>query len=285
MATSCHSLKSATAKYVAIFLAAILLGQLGCTSMSSTMLTRDESNQFWTRKGGLKGVPITLKVPTQVKLTVFERHYLWKPDKDKASQRVRLPFVVRDFAQEFIYTEKVFTVDFKRPGAGNYNLHLDLTPDQYIQQIQHDVTDNTISEVASLVDQLLPEGGLQPKLASKLTQDLGDGVKLEKVESVVAVGIFEIDEPDFEQQMTNFVNCHLNQAHDAWVAQPDVSFVHRTQLSGFTQPSDVCGGIVQPYGEPHACPDVNVDARNGNLGGHDKYRVNGSPPQSTHPVR
>src|SRR3954465_6481139 len=117
----------------------ILLAVIGCTSMTSTMLTRDESNRFWTRKGPLKGVPITLKVPTHVQLTVFERNFMVKgPDADPRARRVKLPFVIRDFSQEFIYTEKIFTVDYKHPASGTYNLHLKLTDDQYIQQFQHD---------------------------------------------------------------------------------------------------------------------------------------------------
>lgn len=105
------------------------------------MLTRDESNSFWTRKGNLKGVPITLKVPTHVNLTIFERHFLFE-DGNGYHKRIKLPFVVRDFAQEFVYSEKIFTVDFKRPAAGLYNLNLDLTSDQYIDELQHDITDD-----------------------------------------------------------------------------------------------------------------------------------------------
>ena len=131
------------------FFACVLLTQIGCSSMSSTMLTRDESNQFWSRKGALKGVPITLKVPTHVQLTMFERHFLFK-NSEGQNVRLALPFVVRDFSQEFIYSEKIFTVDFKRPAAGLYNLNLDLSPDQYISELQHDVTDETIREVTAL---------------------------------------------------------------------------------------------------------------------------------------
>src|SRR3954465_10418293 len=97
----------------------ILLAVIGCTSMTSTMLTRDESNRFWTRKGGLKGVPITLKVPTHVQLTVFERYFVVK-DPNGHRHRMQLPYVVRDFSSDFIYTEKIFTVDYKHPAAGTY---------------------------------------------------------------------------------------------------------------------------------------------------------------------
>jgi hypothetical protein len=223
--------------------ACLLLTQIGCNSMSSTMLTRDESNQFWTRKNGLKGVPITLKVPTHVQLTVFERHFLVNDENGRA-YRLPLPFVVRDFSQEFIYSEKIFTVDFKRPAAGTYNLHLDLTDDQYIEKLQYDVTDTTIQRVTELVQQLVP-GGLAAETVSGEAEQ-----NYEEIQSVVAVDMFEIDAPDFEEQMSAFVNCHLNQAHDAWVAPPGVQSVHRAHLPGFKQPSNVCNGNVVPDAAP-----------------------------------
>jgi hypothetical protein len=215
----------------------ILLAVIGCTSMTSTMLTRDENNRFWTRKGPLKGVPITLKVPTHVQLTVFERHYMVN-DANGRAHRLTLPYVVRDFSQEFIYTEKIFTVDYKHPAAGTYKLDLTLTEDQYIQKFQHDVTDTTIAQVTALVGKLAPRG--LPNLSSAARAE----DYYTEIQSVVAVEIFEIDAPDFEEQMAAFINCHLNQAHDAWVAPPDVDSVHRVGISGFKEGSNICEGDV-----------------------------------------
>jgi hypothetical protein len=189
----------------------LLVLQAGCSSVGSTMLTRDESNQFWTRKGNLKGVPITLKVPTHVQLTIFERHFLMTGENNLV-HRVCLPFLVRDFSQEFIYSEKIFTVDFKRPAAGLYNLHLDLTDDQYIAKVQHDITDTTIQEVTALVTRFFPSG-----IGARTVTDPAQRQPFEEVQSVVAVGMFEIDAPDFEVQMMAFVNFHLNHPGDAGV--------------------------------------------------------------------
>jgi hypothetical protein len=212
----------------------------GCTSMSSTMVTRDESNQTWTRHRCLQGVPITLKVPTHVKVYVIEHHYLQRVKCEGSAvartQRLTLPYVVRDFAQEFIYTEKIFTVDFRRPAAGTYNLHLDMTEDQYIEKVQHDVTDQTIAQVGNLIRGAAP-GGLLPSPRSAIPnpEDF-----LFEVTSVVAVGIFEIDAPDFELQLSGFLNCHLNQAHDAWVVPPPVTAIRRAPLMGFDGDANLC---------------------------------------------
>jgi hypothetical protein len=225
--------------------------------MTSTMLTRDESNQFWTRKGGLKGVPITLRVPTHVQLIIFDRHFLYKKPGDKKSTRIELKYPVRDFAQEFVYTEKIFTVDFKRPAAGLYNLNLNLTPDQYIQNFQHDVTEQTIQDVTTLIGKLIPaDGGLAAVAASAPSENL------EEIQSVVAVGMFEIDAPDFELQMSAFINRHLNQAHDAWVAPPDVRSFHRAHISGFVPQMGpnprLVGAEDVPIGLAPGIPESNV---------------------------
>ena len=149
------------------------------------------------------------------------------------------------FSQEFIYTEKVFTVDFKRPASGTYNLNLDLTDDQYIQKFQHDVTDTTIADVTALVGKLVPASGLRGLTSASRAEDY-----YTEIQSVVAVGMFEVDAPDFEEQMTAFINCHLNQAHDAWVAPPSVQAVHRTGLYGFAEQSNICEGLVVPDNSP-----------------------------------
>jgi hypothetical protein len=230
--------------------------------MSSTMVTRDESNQTWTRHQCLQGVPITLKVPTHVKVYVIEHHYLQrvKDEKDVVrTQRLTLPYVVRDFAQEFIYTEKIFTVDFRRPAAGTYNLRLDMTDDQYIEKVQHDVTDRTITDVGKLIKEVAP-GGLFPTLRS----EPGDPEDyLHEVTSVVAVGIFEIDAPDFEQQLTAFLNCHLNQAHDAWVAPPPVTAIRRAPLVGFGGDANLCqspNAVWPAHPEPiHVAPGLATE--------------------------
>lgn len=196
------------------------------------MLTRDETNSFWTRKGNLKGVPITLKVPTHVNLTIFELHYMFAGDGP--TRRLKLPFVVRDFSQEFVYNEKIFTVDFKRPAAGLYNLNLDLTDDQYINELQHDITDDTLKQVGALLKDVAPKGFSGFKTVGGHTD-----APYEEIKSVVAVGMFEIEHPEFEEQMMAFINWHLNQAHDAWVAPPGIGPMHRVRLSDDQPPLHV----------------------------------------------
>lgn len=218
-----------------ILFLACFLASAGCASICSTMLTRNESNSDWNAARHLRGVPITLKVPTHVKIYVYETYYLQKVPVGgiTKTQRLPLPFAVRDFAQEFIYTEKIFTVDFKRPAAGTFNLRVDMTEDQYIQNLQHDVTDQTIQQVGALIKKIAP-AGLLPSLVTADSSAVDN--QLTPITSVVAVGIFEVDAPDFETQLSSFINWHLTQAHDAWAVPPGVNSIHRI---GVTDSQDV----------------------------------------------
>lgn len=198
----------------------------GCRSSTSTMFSRDEMNMGWCQFKKVDGFPITVKVPTHLKMYVYETHYLEQDDVGngvKKTTYIDLPVTIRDFAHEMVYSEKIVMVDFKRPAAGAFNLDVDLTDDQYIKKIQHDVTDQTLNEVNGILNTL---GGPNSifKLASKLDNNIPT---ITEIKSVVAVGMFEVDAPDFEQQVTDFLNCHINKSHDAWRESPGVKDVNR----------------------------------------------------------
>lgn len=205
-----------------------LLGAaVGCTSVQSTMVTRDEANQFWERHDCLNGIPITLKVPTHLKVYVFHKHYLDLVSGNKVVSAT-LDVVLKDFAHEFMYTEKIFFVDFKRPPAGSSNLRVDMTQEQYIDELQHDITDRTLSDASSLLAAFTGSTGLKPKTASATE----NAKRRKEIRSLVAVGIFEIESPDFEMKLRNFIDCHVNKSHDAWVVPPGVRSIQRQGLSG-----------------------------------------------------
>ncbi|MBM3999785.1 MAG: hypothetical protein FJ297_09655 [Planctomycetes bacterium] len=198
----------------------------GCTSIRSVMLHRNECNTGWQKTRHLPGVPITLKVPTHLQVTVVEKHYLARDDKQQFV-RIDLPIPIRKVYTEFRYTERIFTVDFKRPASGL--LDLDVTfrdDDQYFKRVKQKVVDETIEDVAKLVESIAP-GGL---IGGVGTASKGAGDDLREIESVVAVNLFEIEDPNFEIQVTEFLNCHLNRAHDAWVMPPGVREIRRLPL-------------------------------------------------------
>lgn len=243
-----------TAVATAIVLATFIAG---CRSSSSTMFSRNETNSGWMQFRRVHGFPITIKVPTHLKLHVYEKHFLEEGD----GSYVDLPVTIRDFAHEMVYSEKIVMVDFKRPAAGTFNLDVDLTEDQYIKKIQHDVTDETLEQVNAILGTLSSPGGLFNPASTDADPPQTDGDKsLREVRSVVAVGVFEIDAPDFELQINEFLNCHINKAHDAWSAAPGPKDVKRVFPADHTDlqlcPQGACahGGVVSPFWSAGAVP-------------------------------
>lgn len=206
------------------------LAVVGCKSSTSTMFTRDECNSGWNKFEKVAGVPITIKIPTHLKVYVYEKHFLEIDTIGNVNRvgLVKLPIVLRDFAHEFVYTEKVVMVDFKRPAAGDFNLDVDFTEDQYLKKVQHDITDETIARVTDFVDKISP-GGLFTEATGVGGADIDK--KIKEIKSVAAVGMFEVDAPDFELQVQEFLECHINKSHDAMSAPPGMESFHRAPVT------------------------------------------------------
>jgi len=124
---------------------------------------------------------------------------------------------IRNVEHTFIKGDKVFVVDQKRPAAGTLNTTIDLDPDkQYFNSIKSTYTDTTIEAVTGLLGAVAKQGlfGVQtsddddPKPASNKFEIA------KTLESTVASEIFEIDATNFEQQITDFLELHLNSCRD-----------------------------------------------------------------------
>lgn len=198
-----------------IILALVVLVTIsGCSSIRSTLLDRNESNTGWCRVKHLKGVPITLKVPTHLRVYVYKKQFLEQVKVAGVSkwQPVTGMGEMYDFGSEVLYTEEIFTTDFARPAAGMSNLKVDLASDQYIQNFKQDITDNTLQQIGNLVDKIptlfTPLGGGAVNATD--VDKTGDDVSLKEIKSVVAAGVFEVNDPNFELQVQEFISRHLN---------------------------------------------------------------------------
>jgi hypothetical protein len=180
---------------------------VGCSSSRSTMLTRNECNTGWNKIGHLHGTPITLRVPTHVRIYVYEKYCMEKVTVAGVSrwQRADLPLLY-DFGSEVLYTDKIFTTDFIRPAAGTFNLDVNYS-DQYVQRVQQDITDETLKDVTALLA-TLPGKFLPLPGGTKASDD--PGVDWKEIKSVVAANVFEIDDPNFETNVASFVQEHLH---------------------------------------------------------------------------
>ncbi len=100
-----------------------------------------------------------------------------------------------------IYTDKVFTVDFKRPAAGLLNI-TDTTFDseQYFKQINAKYTEETLKDINTAIGTLTGRG------SSVKLGNMDRSIATDKRE--VARARFDISEPCWEEQLHGFVDHH-----------------------------------------------------------------------------
>ncbi len=203
----------------------LLVVATGCQSFSSTMLNRlgDNSLQgnsnghakLFSRTRPYKGVPITLKVPSHLDVRINEVYYVGIQDGNIVELATESRML--DVETEIIKTDKVFTVDFKRPGAGTLDLDLAFNKEQYFSQIDSKLEDRTIQELGELAAQVITSTR-KFAAASSITAEKPTDAVLNALNAkgiyretrTVAYKRFDINDPDFECQVEAFVNHHLN---------------------------------------------------------------------------
>lgn len=197
----------------------------GCQSFSTTMLNRRGDNSLQGNSNGVaklfhktrpyKGIPIKLKVPSHLDVSIKEVYYAGiKGDRiESLLPDTRLLSV----ETEIIKTDKVFTVDFKRPGAGSLDLDLAFNKDQYFSQIVSKLDDSTIEEAGKLAAQIIRSTRQFAKTSrepnpTEIAALESKGIYREQ--RTVAYQRFDINDCDFEFQVESFVNLHLNACND-----------------------------------------------------------------------
>ncbi len=196
---------------------------MGCTSISSTLVNRTDNDVFIGNSNGnpkdhcdarpYKGVPITVRVPTHLDVVIKEQIFLAStggnaPVRQKTSSR---HLYVESAVVE---TDKVFTVDIKRPAAGvlNYTMTFGtntngLDNSQYFSALKSHIQDDTIKDVTTALKTLSP---LFAKKASAGGTATDGDTQIILDSRTVAWKRFDIDACDFEQQVAAFVDRHLN---------------------------------------------------------------------------
>lgn len=156
----------------------------------------------------LKGVPITLRLPTHLDVVVKENIFF----RRSTLALTRLPTPHRHLFVEttLVETEKVFTVDPKRPAAGalTYNMTFgDGANDQYFKSIAFNIQDDTIKEVTNSLNTILPLFKQAAKEAG--AGDIPPAADFETEIRTVAWKRFDLDALDLEQQVHDFVAVHF----------------------------------------------------------------------------
>lgn len=187
----------------------ILTYASGCKSISSQLLDRDEVNGSW-RKTKLRGVPITLNVPTHVQIQIVDKTLLTAGSDRKAVLVFDKDTKFRDVRTEFIIGKKIFMVDLKRPAAGSLDYTAEFS-DQYFSKLQSKINDQTIEQTSKAIERILGKVAPQGLIAAPTAARQKDAaINLTEVDSVQAAGVFDLDAPDLELQIEEFLNCYLN---------------------------------------------------------------------------
>lgn len=203
----------------------------GCTSFKSTMFHRGEDNCDWYKGPVLKGVPTTFRTVTHARIDIVESRFLTGKTAVDASKNIGIDGAAptlhwldggkpaRTVKITLIETEKIITVDPKRPLSGAVEgMKMGFTGQQ-LNQLDYKVNDTTIQDITTVVKSFFPKGIIQvPGTQSTSVSDAGmttEGIDkaLLKVDSVVASTILEIEDPDFEANLRYFLNHNLNDCH------------------------------------------------------------------------
>jgi hypothetical protein len=188
--------------------AAVLFGSVvllvGCRSAVSTHVTRSQEDCGWdTRK--LRGVPVTVKIPTHLELRVMERRYVNADGgplvvgNDCLTAR-RVEVSVRE-------KDEMFTVDAVRPAAGKIDYSAEFRG-QFFKSFNSKVEDKTIESITNAITNITGELGKLPKGRSTSTTLEEKGVAF--VDSLVAARVFEVSAPDRDEQIREFLETYIN---------------------------------------------------------------------------
>jgi hypothetical protein len=223
----------------AICLVAILAA--GCTTYRSTPLSRDPCNGLSKDScTPVKGVPIAVKVPTHLDVYVDETFFLL-PDSSGIYREVPIlddngvPVRNLGIRPEMIQTRKIFVVDFKRAAAGVTSNGLEFNDEQYLEKITGSIQDDTLKEATAAFSALAPLLNARPTAAAGETTKRENSIRGTRV---VAYRRFDLSTCDFEQQVADFVDYHMNACHTC--TGPTYPGVPQLPYSGSGEPGETC---------------------------------------------
>ncbi len=178
----------------------------GCTSMTTTLLNRQDDDSF-TRNERCpnRGIPITVLVPTHVKIWIEEEYYIQNQGEKLAPLYLDKP--VLSVRTEYDYEEKLFTVDFKRPMSGTIQTDIKIDAQkQYFERIHGKVVDNTIRDITGIIQQFAP--AFRKGKATAAGETLMANLIVAK--RTVAFGRFDLNAPDYAARISQFLDAHIN---------------------------------------------------------------------------
>jgi len=234
-----------------IILLQILLNN-GCSSIKTTAYDRLEDDTLIANPDQhLKGVPVSLKVPTHLELTVEEKTY-WRAEGTELYP-VTSCRCTRTVSHKVQHTEKIFLVDPVRPAAGprgdvlsnSYGFSFkndDISEDDIknnirerdyeysgkgqLSGIHYHIQDETIIRSAELLNaslqfiKKLPSPKGKESSFGEGNQNV-EGLNLIQTTRVIAWSRFDLNSEHFEDDVMGFLQTYVNQKQGTPVCPSD----------------------------------------------------------------
>jgi hypothetical protein len=198
-------------RLAALVAAGAILTLSGCSSIKSTIY--DPDNCCGDNKRRLHGIPVTMDVPTHVKVTIVEKRYYRLP-ADAEGRAPLLPTTIpptRHLEYDVVAVKELFTVDFKRPAAGTMDLQVaydeKTSGGQYFSGITYNVEDLTIDKVSGLIQAIISS---TPTLAGLGLPTAARDATLVEVPRVIAVEFFNARQPGLQARIQEFLERYVN---------------------------------------------------------------------------
>ena len=178
---------------------------VGCRSAVSTHVIPCPDGVGWETKR-IRGVPVTVKLPTHLEVRIIERRYIDPITKDVL--KVGAGDLVTKHVEYYVREkDEVFLVDSVKPASGTLTYKAEFDG-QFFKSFNSKIEDNTIEKITEIVKGL-PSLKPAPKSSKAASATTGQA-KITEVDKVVAVKVFSVRDSNLENQVHEFANLYLN---------------------------------------------------------------------------
>ncbi|MCY2977104.1 MAG: hypothetical protein NTU79_00330 [Planctomycetota bacterium] len=203
-----------------------LIAISGCCSFRTTTVDRTESDCLVVNpECPMRGIPVSLRVPTHLELSVIETTY-WEKQNIPGKKPTLVPLSTcrptRSVTHVIKETEKIFLVDPVRPAAGfsSYGFTFQSNSDDankatesagkgYLQNVQYKIEDKTIEKSAEFFSNAV---GLITAFQTAANQGAPNSSNLITTERAVAYARYDVNSPSFEADVASFLDRYINNA-------------------------------------------------------------------------
>lgn len=200
-----------------ILIVSSLMFLFGCSSIRTTVLERTPEHQLVENPDRpLKGMPVMLRVPSHLDVTVNEVHTWVKGPKDVEAMQLTSGRAQFDVDCKLIEIEKMFVVDPLRPLSGDqeygFGFYQPTTENSAIhpgqlKSMAYKSVDTSIRDVAALAGAVIQR---VRQASAQNTTSVSSPAPVFTTSCVVAFRRFDINEPDFEESVRAFLSEAVN---------------------------------------------------------------------------